>query len=307
MLSRVALVGSTGLLGSKILQSLLSTPSIKQITTLTRASSSLSLDSRVKVIKVASYDDETMLIEALRDHDIVISAISGTVYPEVDKLLLSACVKAGLKRFMPSEFTLDICHSAVKPIASGTLLAAKTDFAERLAELAKAGQIEYTTLVTGGLIDWALEHGFGGVNLAQKELVLFDKGFNTCTACTTDFVARAVTTILQMPEEETRNRRIRIAEIRYSGTQLLDALRIATSTSWLVKYASTEQALESGRQALEQGDVRGAYVGHVLKLNYDGSGAADFPEGLAWNKDGKFSIARKSLEDIVSEALERGQ
>ncbi len=305
MLSRVAIVGGTGFLGSKVLRSLLSTSAVTQITVLSRVTSSHSFDSRVRVVKVVSYEDENALVLAFRNHDLVISAVSGASYPEIDELLLSACIMAGVKRFMPSEYTLDVCHPAVKAIAGRTLLAAKTTFANSLAELAANGKIEYT--VTGGLLDWALYHGFGGIKLHQRELTLFDNGINSCTACTTDFVAQALSAVLQMPEEETRNRRIHIAEVQYTGLQLLDALQKATGRDWEIKHLSTTQSLSNGRKALEQGDVRGAYLGHVLKLNFDGSGAADFPEGLGWNSVGDFKIARKSLGVIIEEALERAQ
>jgi hypothetical protein len=91
--------------------------------------------------------------------------------------------------------------------------------------------------------------------------------------------------MLQMAEE-AKNRRIKIAEVQYSGLRFLDALETATDTSWNVKHISTTQVLEESRRALGQGDVRGVYVGHVLKLNFDGSGALDFPEGLEWNDSG---------------------
>ena len=307
MAERVALIGGTGFLGSRILDSLLSAPPVVKITALTRGSSSHPFNPRIRVVKIVSYDDQASLVAALREHDIVISAVSGSAYPGIDELLLRACMEAGVKRFMPSEFTLDVCHPAVEAIASGTLLAAKIAFAELLAKLAADGKIEYTTLVTGGLIDWALDHGFGGIGLNQRKLTLFDKGVNSCTACTTVFVAQAVSAIVQMPRAETRNQRIKIAEVQYTGLQLLDALEHATGTQWAVRHISATQALDDGRKALEQGDVRGAYVGHVLKLNFDGNGAADFPEGLSWNSTGDFRVTRKSLGDIVSNALERAQ
>jgi hypothetical protein len=54
---------------------------------------------------------------------------------------------------MPPEYTLDICYPEVKAIVSRTLLGAKIALAERLTKLAANGEIVYTTIVTGGLID----------------------------------------------------------------------------------------------------------------------------------------------------------
>jgi uncharacterized protein YbjT (DUF2867 family) len=302
MLSRVALVGGTGSLGSLILKVLLTTPTITQITAVTRTSSSLTpLDPRVTVVRVPSYDDSPALTAAFRDHDVVISALSAAVSTHIDSLLVTAATKAGVERFMPSEYTLDLSHPSVKEIAGGTRLGARVALVERLADLATRGEIAYTTFACGGWLDWGLETGFLGFDLKKQEATLYDGGTAMATGCTMGFVAEAVGAVLRMPEAETRNRRIRIAEVRYSGKLLLGALEEKTGSGWIVRDVSTEQALEDGRKALERRDARAAYVGHVLKLNFDGSGVADFPEGLTWGE----GLARKRLEEIVEEALER--
>jgi hypothetical protein len=44
-------------------------------------------------------------------------------------------------------------------------------------------------------------------------------------------------------------------------------------------------------------------VGYISKLNFDGSGAAHFEEGLAWNSGGEYAVSRKSLGKMVGELL----
>jgi hypothetical protein len=65
----------------------------------------------------------------------------------------------------------------------------------------------------------------------------------------------------------------------------------------------TDEALEKGKEALARGDGRAAYLGYISKLNFDGSGAAHFEEGLAWNSSGEYAVSRKSLRKMVDDAV----
>ena len=106
-----------------------------------------------------------------------------------------------------------------------------------------------------------------------------------------------------MPEVETKNRRIRVAEVEYTGQDILGELERATGKKWTVENGSTDEALEKGKEALARGDGRAAYLGYISKLNFDGSGAAHFEEGLAWNSSGEYAVPRKSLREMVDDAV----
>lgn len=304
---RVALAGGTANLGHDILDALLAKPYLFSVTVLTRcgSSSSHSQPPQVKTVEIGSYTDETPLITAVRGHDVLLSVLPGAVSLQLDPILLSAAVKAGVKRFLPSDYTLDVLHPKVREVAAVAPLGARTALADRIVTTAETGQIEYTSIMTVGLLDWALEHGFGSFNIPRREATLYDDGVNKCTACTTPFVAQAVVAVLQMPEAETRNRRIGVAEVEYSGVEMLEAMEKVTGQKWNVKRVSTEALLVNGRKALVEGNARAAYVAHVVALNFDGSGPARFEKGLEWNRDGKFSVQRKSLQQILREAVER--
>ena len=69
--------------------------------------------------------------------------------------------------------------------------------------------------------------------------------------------------------EDTKNRRIRVAEVAYTGKEILEAFEEVSGEKWRVEERSTESLLEDGRKACENGDMRGFYMSNILKLNFD--------------------------------------
>jgi len=57
------------------------------------------------------------------------------------------------------------------------------------------------------------------------------------------------------------------------------------------------------REEMGEGAYLGAYLGYISKLNFDGSGAARFEEGLAWNSTREYAVLRKSLREMVDHAV----
>ena len=84
------------------------------------------------------------------------------------------------------------------------------NWADRLAEIAEQGRIEYTTIVTSGLMDLLLTRDMLGFDLQNQR---------RCS----------------MPEVETKNRRIRVAEVEYTGQDILGELERATGKKWMVE------------------------------------------------------------------------
>ena len=120
------------------------------------------------------------------------------------------------------------------------------------------------------------------------------------TGVTTRFVARCIGAIITMPGESTKNKRIRIAEFEYTGKALLQKFEEVTNEKWTVVDRSTDEVLSGAMQAGEKGDVRGFYIGNIIKLNFDGEGAGYFEEGMKW-LDG--AVQRQSLKEIVKRSI----
>lgn len=103
---KVAIAGGTGGVGLHVAKAILDTKK-HDVVILTRKASNPELERLGAVVRVVSYDDITSLTTALHGVHTVISTIGGfseetLVAPQL--VLLDAAVKAGVKRFAPSEF-----------------------------------------------------------------------------------------------------------------------------------------------------------------------------------------------------------
>jgi uncharacterized protein YbjT (DUF2867 family) len=299
---KIAIAGATGYLGRKVLSHLLTLPKIAKITVLTRNTTHYGFPSSpiLSVVSISSYEDRDAVASTLQGHDLLISTIAGIAVENVDAHLTVAAMTAGVKRFMPSEYTLDVMHPHAISIAGSTVLAGRIRSARDLEALAEIGAIEYTIIVSGGTLDWWFENGNLGLDMKRKKAILYDGGEKEVTGSTTDFIAQCVGAVVQMDQEQTKNKRIRIAEVKYSGKKLLKVFEEVTGEKWEVQEKSTNVLLNEGREAGAKGDMRGFYLGNILKLNFDGEGAAFFEEGLSF---GDGLVQRRSLTDIVKTAF----
>ncbi|GAO51083.1 NAD(P)-binding protein [Saitoella complicata NRRL Y-17804] len=117
----IALFGSTGHLGAFFLQALLDPPNSSYkptIRTFVRPSEkeefeNLPKDERIEVV-VSELKDEAEMVEKLKGVDAVVSVLNGPGI-EAQYEILEAAVKAGVKRFIPSEFG---SHHTYRPPSS---------------------------------------------------------------------------------------------------------------------------------------------------------------------------------------------
>jgi uncharacterized protein YbjT (DUF2867 family) len=298
---KIAIAGAAGFLGNSILKHLLTIPSVSQITILSRSTSSTFLSSPIlTVVSLPSYNDIAALTAALQSHDLLISALSRIGSDAADASLVSAAIAAGVKRYMPSEYTVDCMHPHSIAVAGSTVLAGKVASAKHIQQLAEKGEIEYTTFVTGAFLNWWFEKPNPVIVAKEKKITLLDGGEKKMTGSTTDFIARCIGAVVTMPEDLTKNRRIRIAETEYTGNALLTTFEEVTGENWTVIEKSTDVFLAEAEQARKNGNWAGFYYGNILKLNFDGEGAGYFEEGMEW-MDG--SVKRQSLKEMVERSF----
>jgi uncharacterized protein YbjT (DUF2867 family) len=291
----IAIAGGTGFLGSKIVNHLLTIPTVTKITILGRSTSSHNIPPSltVSIVAIQSYDDSKSLTSALRGHDLLISTLGNMVVDTSDPLLVSAAIDVGVKRFMPSEYTLDVLHPEAEEIA-GSKMAAKIATAKQIQVLADLGKIEYTTLVTGAILDWWFDRPALRTDLRGKKMVVFDGGEKKMTGCTGDFIAGAVGAFVK-EEKVARNRRTPIAEVEFTCNKLLQTFDEVIGGEWAFEEKSTDALLVESKEAEENGHWRKAYVPNVLKPNFDGNGVGYFEEGFKHRRE----VPRRSLKDIV--------
>lgn len=316
MFTSVVLAGASGSVGSPILRHLLASSSPRfEVTVLTRKDSSTATPkdhvkpdaetpSTYQTIAV-DYEDHTSLARALSGADVVISALASPVNQTVDQLLLRAAQEAGVRRIFPSEYTLDLLHpAAVAAFGEDSPAVQNARKFESLADDADS-VTSFTTIVTGMFTDLFLGGLLNIWNWTDLEVLSIDGGDKVFTTSSTEFIAACVVALLKMDEEVTKNKRIRIAENQTTIREITSVLEEVSGKKFKVVAKTSEELSKAKDEATHAGDGLMAYVNAVLRVNFDGSGAGNFDEGLRFGTDGTAHIARRSLKELAQGVVNR--
>jgi len=159
----VLLAGATGDLGARLARELVARGA--GVRALVRPATDRAALARLTALGVtpveADYADPGALVAAASGADVVVSAVSGLrpVVVEAQTRLLDAAVRAGVPRFVPSDFSIDFTGI---PEGSNRNLQLRRDFRERV----DASAIRATSVLNGAFADMLT---------GQAPLVLFDR------------------------------------------------------------------------------------------------------------------------------------
>ncbi|KAK6448823.1 hypothetical protein FP744_10005073 [Trichoderma asperellum] len=246
----VALVGASGNIGKIILEGLIADGSFN-ITVISRKDSSATFPSSVTVYK--SDFSEADLQAAFKGQDAVISALGATGFGEQKKLVDSA-ISAGVKRFLPSEFSSSSQDAAVLQLLP--LFGQKSELIEYLKSKESAG-FSWTGVASSILFDWGLSNGFLEYDLANKTATIWDGGNKKFTLTNEKDLGAATAAVLKKPEE-TANKYLFISSVETTQNEILAALEEATGTKWTVNNTTTKEQVDAALQKLGAGDFSGA-------------------------------------------------
>ncbi|RDW95081.1 hypothetical protein BP5796_00844 [Coleophoma crateriformis] len=258
-IKKVALAGATGNLGPAILTALLDSQ-LFEVTVLTRKESTHKFPSHVTVQPV-DYTSLESITAALQGQDALVSTLAAVAL-ESQKLLVDACISAGVQRFLPSEFGSDTTNplAAKLPVFGG-----KVAVQQYLAnKVVSAPQFSYTLLINNAFLDWGLQVGFL-VDVKGKKAQLKDGGDVVFCATTLASVGQGVVGVLSHPAE-TANRAVYIKSADVTQNQLIAAAQKADpSGQWEITDSASAALEQEGLAALAQGDYS---MGTLSKLIY---------------------------------------
>ncbi|ETS85206.1 hypothetical protein PFICI_03231 [Pestalotiopsis fici W106-1] len=241
-ITKVALAGATGSLGSVMLDELLQAGF--EVTVLTR-SADQKLPGNVTV-KAVDYDSVESVTEALRGQQAVVSTIGGAALGK-QLTLVEAAANAGVLRFIPSEFGSNTLNPKVAQLPVFT---DKVAVQNALKKQADAGRLTYTLIANGPFLDWGLEHGLIA-NPKEKSITIFDGGNQVFSATTLSTIGKSVASTLRHLEE-TKNRPVYIQGAALTSNQVLKLAEKATGTSWKKTEASIDDRLSAAWAELKK-------------------------------------------------------
>ncbi|KAK1238027.1 hypothetical protein MKX08_002606 [Trichoderma sp. CBMAI-0020] len=248
----VALVGASGIVGKIILEGLLTDGSFN-VTVISRKDSSATFPSRVTVYK-SDFSDRD-LETAFKGQDAVISALGKDGLGE-QKKLVDAAISAGVKRFLPSEFSASSQDAGVVQLLP--LFSLKTELIEYL-KAKQSADFSWTGIATSGLFDWGLTSGFLEYDIATKTATIWDDGNKKFTLTNEKELGAATAAVLKKPEE-TANKYLFISSVETTQNEILAALEETTGTKWTVNKTTTKEQVDAALQKLGAGDFLGALV-----------------------------------------------
>ncbi|KAI4594272.1 hypothetical protein KJ359_008547 [Pestalotiopsis sp. 9143b] len=234
-ITKVALAGATGSLGKVMLDELLQAGF--DVTVLTRSTDQKFADN--VMVKAVDYDSLDSVTEALQGQQAVISTIGGAALGK-QLLLVEAAAKAGVLRFIPSEFGSDTSNPKVAQLP---LFADKIAVQSALKKEAKAGRLTYSLVTTGPFLDWGLENNLLA-SPKDQTITIFDGGNQVFSTTTLSTIGKAVASTLRHLDE-TKNRAVYVQGAALTSNQILKLAEKSTGTSWKTIDASVNDRLSA--------------------------------------------------------------
>lgn len=117
---------------------------------LSRKGSKSTYASHIKVHEVDESYPEEELVSAFKGQDAVVVTIPVFDANKI-KILIDAAIKAGVKRFIPSEFGSDTTQKKV--VEKLPIFSPKIEVIEYLRSRESSG-LSWTAIVTGAFFDW---------------------------------------------------------------------------------------------------------------------------------------------------------
>ncbi len=148
-IKNVIIIGAGGHLGPAILSAFDADPHFT-VSVLTRNSSKSTFPSHIKVHRISDEYPEAELLQAFKGQDAVISTIQ-TASVKLQETIIDAAIKAGVKRFVPSEFGSDTLNEKAVAIIP-QYFAGKVNAVKYLEEKEKEG-LTWTAFITGTFFD----------------------------------------------------------------------------------------------------------------------------------------------------------
>jgi nucleoside-diphosphate-sugar epimerase len=181
-------------------------------------------------IREAAYTDHVGLVDALSGAEIVVSAVSGTrsVVLDAQRALLAAAVEAGVRRFIPSDYSAD--YRRVTP-GSNRNFELRREFAADL----DAAPLHATSVLNGAFADMLT--GQAPMILFRRHKILYWSSPDQLLDFTTkDDVAR---TVAHVALDDAAPRVVEVAGDRVTARGIARIMTELTGDAFTTQWAGT--------------------------------------------------------------------
>ncbi|CAI6095274.1 hypothetical protein V2G26_010865 [Clonostachys chloroleuca] len=294
LLKNVVLIGASGNLGVNIQDHFLSQKdSPLHVSVLTRKDSGAKFRTGLNVI-ATDYSFES-LVKSLRGQDVVIMLLppESTVDHET---VIDAAVKAGVKRFFPSEYGVRTYYPA---FAENMLLATKKRSIVKHLETTQ-DTMSWTAILCNPWVDHCVIDGLLGFDMKEQKVRIYNGGNVPMSTGPRNLAAQALYSLITNPErmEEAKNTYIHVASYTVTQNEILAVVEKLTGQKWQIENVTSKEVMPKALEDVKKGLNWG--LGHQVQailFDYgpDGEAIGDFrPLGI-WNE--KLDLPKTTLED----------
>ena len=184
------------------------------------------------------------LTSALSGQDAVVSTLGSDAIAN-QLTLVEAAAKAGIQRFIPSEFGSNTVHpkTGALPVFQPKI---------QVQDALKKHGVPYTVISTGPFLDWGIMAGFI-INVKGKSVRLYDGGERVFSTTTLPSIGKAVVGVLKNLDE-TKDRAVYVQDTATTLKALVEKGKKATGDSegWKEEYVAVDDLVKGGWEELKK-------------------------------------------------------
>jgi hypothetical protein len=184
---------------------------------------------------------------ALHDQDALISTVAISAISNQPRLI-DAAIAAGVKYFIPAEYTVNSCDAAAQ---AQPMMASVVAIQKYLAT--KEDQICWFVINCGALLEFALDHPVI-LNFEQRSATLWDGGDGEISLSNIPLLARTVSAALKDPDRIV-DYRLKVHGGTISQNRALEIAKQASSGAWTVEERDSQAAYSDSMASLNDGAV----------------------------------------------------
>lgn len=245
----VIVIGASGSVGPWIVKALLEAKF--SVSVLTRQSSTAVFPDAVKVHR--SDYTESSLLPAFQGQDAIVSTIA-TFSTHLQASIITTAVKAGVKRFIPSEYGIDTSLTTIPKLVPPAI--PKQETVQSLKNHESSG-LSWTAVCVGAFFDWSFQYpGLMGWNLPGRKATILNGGDVEYEATNVAQIGRAVAAVLLAANyEETKNRYVYVNSFTLTQNKVLEALERLTGDKFEVENTTAKDMTKVGLEKLKSGGM----------------------------------------------------
>ncbi|KAI4906012.1 hypothetical protein J4E90_010971 [Alternaria incomplexa] len=224
-----------------------------QVTVLTYLSQTLSLPPHVKASDVQhkrSGYSSASLQSVMTGQDLVVSTMSGGDVEQQIRII-NAAIAAGVRRFIPDEFSHDSMNKQIQARIPKDAGRAKV-----IAHLRSMREdypyFEWTAIATGYTLDTQLISGNMGFDLEWHSATIHGIGTEAFAASSLERVGRVVERVISH-WDEVRNQYIYAAGVITSANEVLRSTEKTTGREFTVGNHDVQECVAEGEKRIEKG------------------------------------------------------